>query len=1268
MKVPSLSISLSLPEHSHTGDTSALDFSFSEAQVSLISSSCSASQDHIVVGSEDGSLYVFKSGPTDTAALPTLTLPDAIPPALSVMSRSRIVSGVTKEQVEAPKNYVDFEDEPEKLKDILKGHAHTPKPSVELGLEKHLFSPVSPSSPDIQPKRPRDEPRSLLSATNSPSYTPRTPLSQPGSPGVSSTSPPSDTLYLSYHARLDYGSRPAVTADWLDQNHLIALQENGHLSIITISDGCTVSSVFVDEQPLQPPQGSSDQQADAGLWKWRRIQVVTEPDATYILITATLDEATSQTTMFDASDTGTEIAKIALYETINTPGLGMSLDKVGEWTSRGLADSFGIYFERSDVRLLAYITAEGKVFTQRMRILPRGWQNILENASAQTNESPANQAQLAIINAFKAMKPRGDDQREPIVAALDEGLVTLDDAHDLGGIETNEEPVLGVKLVSTREGYIRGISWTEKGVSCFECQGSTLRTMFYLSVPGILDSKWFGDDVYCLIGKDYAESFALVAVDRNGDPLTDHAHTPIGEAELVQPQSFQIFNLDPHLEAVHIVSPHELLAASLDKSNRRILVRYTAGSSSPLEVSTIWNSPPLSSSQARLSSIIPLEVDRFVLASTDGLLRQVNFAQLCGTETTSSLKTSSPAAGCVVRSLFRVQNLRTKDSLLIGGGDDGSIVIWSLASFKILARRSQFLCPLWRVYQIQEQSGPLTGCILCVSEDGTIAVIALDGFHFLYLIPGSSAPLISLHLGNGNLLLVYEDSRARLWDVKTRQEDWTTLPQIVTLSDKAVFKAVPKASTILVDVNLFVSGSTTITKGISTSRQDTRIILAALDRLRTMASVLITPGLNQDIDTICFPKLRDTSFTVLVWEAWSVSGKVSAARCLALVAVLKAMELADSVNTVVLFYTTSLPATVGSNFQWPDLTFLAREWFSSSNEIRQAARIVLDAAITRLDDEEAVLIAEQWQSHLPSLQSLSEQESTKAAFSLLLSGYIASEKYSLLSSITLYLHDEQSIYRALAIDLCSRGFHVWQHYVDTMEILRALFLIGTTAKKEAISSQNVGAQARMAVLHIASTNTPLFMTTLSLDVLSPPSLEHRRSVMQMVAFLIRKKPLVLYPNLPRLMEAVVKSLDPNSTSHREAVFDTATEIIGLVVKSFPTVDFNMSSQRLAVEGHKKKIAACSFSPDGRRLLTLSLEESTVLVWKVGTSFSSFFNPGAPPKQGHGGTQPFKTFPFNLGDQAEEMSVTDTFQNIRFEWLGDRSVRLKIRESILTLST
>ena len=34
------------------------------------------------------------------------------------------------------------------------------------------------------------------------------------------------------------------------------------------------------------------------------------------------------------------------------------------------------------------------------------------------------------------------------------------------------------------------------------------------------------------------------------------------------------------------------------------------------------------------------------------------------------------------------------------------------------------------------------------------------------------------------------------------------------------------------------------------------------------------------------------------------------------------------------------------------------------------------------------------------------------------------------------------------------------------------------------------------------------------------------------------------------MEAVVKSLDPNATSNREIVLDSATEIIGYVVKTY----------------------------------------------------------------------------------------------------------------------
>jgi len=255
-------------------------------------------------------------------------------------------------------------------------------------------------------------------------------------------------------------------------------------------------------------------------------------------------------------------------------------------------------------------------------------------------------------------------------------------------------------------------------------------------------------------------------------------------------------------------------------------------------------------------------------------------------------------------------------------------------------------------------------------------------------------------------------------------------------------------------------------------------------------------------------------------------------------------------------------------------------------------------------------------------------------------------------------------------------------------MLRALYTLATNTRKETIPAQNIGPQARLAVLQIASSNTPLFMTTLTLDILNPKTLDQRKAVMQLVAFMIRKRPLILYPNLPRLMEAVVKSLDPNSTASRDAVLDSATEIIGHVVKTFPTVDFHMATQRLAVgtsegafimydlktatqlyvlEGHKRRPAACTFSPDGRRLVTVSLEEGVVLVWKVGSSFTSFFNPGAPPRQGHGGSLPFKTLNFNVGDEAN-MTVTGTLEWVKFEWPAERTVRLHIRESVLTFST
>jgi WD repeat-containing protein 7 len=52
-----------------------------------------------------------------------------------------------------------------------------------------------------------------------------------------------------------------------------------------------------------------------------------------------------------------------------------------------------------------------------------------------------------------------------------------------------------------------------------------------------------------------------------------------------------------------------------------------------------------------------------------------------------------------------------------------------ISSLELRARWTVFTTPLAHVTQFQDETiGPLQGCVLCVSEDGTVAVIVIDGF------------------------------------------------------------------------------------------------------------------------------------------------------------------------------------------------------------------------------------------------------------------------------------------------------------------------------------------------------------------------------------------------------------------------------------------------------------------------------------------------------------------------------------------------------------
>lgn len=1337
-----------------------------------LSDPCSGGERFAVVGCQDGALFVFRpslvsstsavskqhdsarssrpSSPlrvsrdsrgTSRSTSPTSNA-STFPP-FNVTPRSRIVSGITTEQVEAPKNYVDFEDEPDKLKDMLKArrskdrrYSSELRDSTSNLRHAPALSPEAVSSPAKQRK---EKPRSLLSATASPGFTPKS---------ISTPASPKDQPLIEHGSMLDFshciippysGQGHAVASIYLlNEARYLVLRENGDVSVMSCRDGKCLVSAHADDIQLEPPEGIRDRASVNEVWRWRGLETINIGESLLVLASAFLDPNSSSLPSADTDGDGySQDSRIMVFQYHSGDTIGAieaSLGKVGEWHVDGTHTTIGLHTDSDNLTIVHYVSRDNHLVLCGLRLTA--------HPLVQPFKLPAHEV-TSLPNPFKAMTTRpADTHSVPAEHKRRPGRISLDQMVDAGQLEVPDS-LSGMRTRSC-DGALRGLCWSETHIAAFDYCGGTLQNLFVQPMENVDDIQWVDDSTYAIVTEERVEYHTFRFVDANNDDV-EKAHR--GSTIYIQPGLLYAIDTAPH-ETLHVISSRELLkftAARNDGKCQLIYVTYDGTSSSKQHMRTLWRSLKTMSdstaSHTAITSILPLELDIAITGHYDGRLRQSSFSQLCQTAPTSSTKqriSDVTLSGCIM-ALHVVRNGRTKERYVVGGGDDGSIAFWTSDTLKLCARWIVFIEPLVRVHQFHKMTtGPLRGCVLCVSQDGTIAVVVVDGFQFLYLIPGSAFPLTRICLGDNELLLIYADRRARIWDAKTKEfrrslsldkaeelvekEGWLELTSdSQDCTPDTVLKRLPgqalPAATLSLDLERFITYSTTIIKTISTNLSQTQAIFSTRHRLLSLLSVLLTPGLNKDTDEICrdhlgigtslaHPGFSSRGFTSVYRsnhpsDPWCISGEVSAARALSITVTLRALglfeELTDFTNTVIAFYATSLPLIIGPNYKPHSLSYLARQWFDTSHEVRQSSRLLFDAAVVRLSDEEANAVAEQWQHHLPCLQPTADRESTQAALSLFICGYLAAEKYSLFASsvltdisksIALYLQDEQSIFRVLAIDLCSRGFHVWQHYIDAMEILRALFVLATTSRKDAISAQNIGVQARLAVLHIAASNTPLFMTTLGLDILSPANVEYRKSIMQIVAFLIRKRPMVLYPNLPKLMEAVVKSLDPNSTSHRDAILDTATEIIGHVVKTYPCIDFHMSTQRLAVgtsegaivmydlktairlyvlEGHKKGITACSFSPDGRRLVTLSLEESVVLVWKVGSSFSSFFNPGAPPRQGHAGSEPFKTLSFNVGEEAN-MTASESLTLVRFEWSAERSTKLKIRDSTLTFST
>nr|XP_019009161.1 uncharacterized protein I206_05807 [Kwoniella pini CBS 10737]OCF47942.1 hypothetical protein I206_05807 [Kwoniella pini CBS 10737] len=728
-----------------------------------------------------------------------------------------------------------------------------------------------------------------------------------------------------------------------------------------------------------------------------------------------------------------------------------------------------------------------------------------------------------------------------------------------------------------------------------------------------------------------------------------------------------------------------------------------------------------SANTSRVTDIVPANVEDLLVSDAQGNVSSHALSDLFTLNKTSKPEESVPTVDRLDSPVTCMTTIVTPDDAaqeyLIAGDEDGAVRIWTTNSLRIRGSWTLFADPVQNIALLDmPQAGPLIGCLLITSREGTVGIISLKEMDHLFLIPASRTPLRRVFIQEKDIMLAYANGKARLWNTQTQEFRRST-------GLDAAEDMLQNGDWVEIELTDFYPGTGRmlsfdlrgIGRWIHSSKNNSNH--SPLSTLRNLLSIFLTFGVDEKVDETCVKELGIIKPQVPIIagqthengsqfeyaqgpDVWCISPAMTGLRQLVIVTLLR--PFLDSPDherwaaEVIAFYTASLPTFAIE----PDLQFFAEYYMDSSGDVHQAARLLFAARLGRMTSGEIAAMIDNSHANLPSKSSPSSRSSEEAINALTMLGGIALHKFesmqpnvlkSIAESVSLYLKSNTYAQLSLAVEICSKGFTTWQSYVDPFEILRRLFHLSTHKDFSSTTlngGSSIAAQSRLAVLNVALTNPALFMSTLSMDILNSKSVEARTSIMKLCVFISRKKPNLLEHGLPKIAEAIVKSLDPNIGKMRDDVWQAATVILNELVLAFSTIDFHSGTQRLAVgthegavimydlktasrlyviEPHKHPVSAVTFSPDGRRLITVSLEEGNVTVWKVGSSLSGFFNVGAPPRQGGEKGEPFKRIEFIRADD-DPMDSTSALSDIQISWPGNRQARVIIKETALTFET
>eukprot|EP01113_Clastostelium_recurvatum_P031289 TRINITY_DN3889_c0_g1_i3.p1 TRINITY_DN3889_c0_g1~~TRINITY_DN3889_c0_g1_i3.p1 ORF type:complete len:1460 (+),score=297.90 TRINITY_DN3889_c0_g1_i3:131-4381(+) len=411
---------------------------------------------------------------------------------------------------------------------------------------------------------------------------------------------------------------------------------------------------------------------------------------------------------------------------------------------------------------------------------------------------------------------------------------------------------------------------------------------------------------------------------------------------------------------------------------------------------------------------------------------------------------------------------------------------------------------------------------------------------------------------------------------------------------------------------------------------------------------------------------------------WQCSGEMTAIVSMAAVAIAKALlSISDQKNAcsqVLAFYCAHVPELLRNTYVEPSLPVLASFWQDDNEDLMQAARSIFISTINRMPTGLRRTIAQGLSVQLWKPNKLSKSgtptpttttggaaamapASTTAAdhpdgpptnnkgdlsehnkarenvvFVLAILG--AEKPDSLDERVTQRITIEllKILYRGASprlvtvVELIAKGFPVWRpHIKDLQRLLKLMFALS-------LQNEPMASAAHGALMTMGGNEPVQFVATLGAEIARDQVTVPSSSAVMTIGSLVKRDPVALLPLLPRLVETVVRSVDPHTPTLRDSCIKATTAVLHTMVSKYPMVSFHTDSQRLAVgtaecsviiydlktatrwhvlEGHKGPITAVAFSDSGRALASYSMAEGLVRIWNAHTSFLSGVFGGQP---------------------------------------------------------